>query len=278
MQIFPTPALAYCAIGCTLNLFSTTVAAMRITPIVFDMTAAGAGSKKTITVTSTEAKPLPVELVITPVDLDANGKHIALTNGEDDLMIFPPQAVIPPGATQTFRVQWIGDPQLAKSQSYSISINQVPVQIDMPEAQPDKIHTAMQVVLNFSVFATVRPVMGSSTFKIRSVEIEGGEQPVKTKHKKGVKTTPSPQTKPKVALVIENEGNLHNYFCNAVLTLQAGSWSKTYAPAEIVRWLGPGIVLPQHTRRFLLNIDDLPAHPGKVTATIDMGDRVGLPY
>lgn len=267
-------------VGSILIFLSLPAAAMRVAPLVFDLIAAGPGSKKTISVTSGEAKPLPVELVITSVDLNPEGNHVKLTGGEDDLMIFPPQAVIPPGATQTFRVQWIGDPQLDTSRSYSISVNQVPVQIDMPKDR-QKIHTAVQVVLNFSVFATVRPIMGSSTFKVRSVGLEGGtQQPVVSKKKKkGVKTAaPPPSAKSQVALVVENIGNLHNYLCNAELTLQAGNWSKTFAPSEMIRLLGPGIILPQHTRRFLLNIDGLPPNLGHLTATIDMGDRMGLPY
>lgn len=267
-------------IGSILMLLSFSTSAIRVSPLAFDITAAGPGTKKTISVTSDESKPLPVELVITPVDLDSNGQHIKLTDGEDDLMIFPQQSVIPPKKTQTFRVQWVGDPELPQSRGYSISINQVPVEINMPEAEPDKINTAVQIVLNFSIFATVRPLIGDSEFKVRKVELETATTNSQSKvtKKKGTKITPVLSKPSKVVLTIENIGNIHNYICNAKLTLQTGNWSKTFLPQEIIPLLGPGLVLPKHTRRFVLDIKDVPANPGKITATIDMGDRMGLPY
>lgn len=279
--------LIFYTIACTLSLFATTARAMRVTPVIFDMTTTGAASKKIVSVTSNGTNPLPVELIVFPIDLDSNGKPIKLTGNEDDLMIFPPQAVIPPGKTQTFRVQWVGDPELPQSRSYSISINQVPVQIDMPDAQPDKVHTAVQVVLNFSIFATVQPTMGSAELKVRKVELEESADstiepvPIAKKSKKkgkGKKIAPQPTKPAKVLLTIENSGNIHNYLLNAKLTLQADNWSKTYLPEQIIQMLGPGIVLPKHTRRFTLNIEDLPVNPGRLSATIDMGNRTGLPY
>lgn len=285
---YPKITTAPYVIGSILMLLSFSASAMRVSPLSVDITTAGPGAKKTISVTNTESKPLPIELVITPVDLDSNGQYIQLTNSEiaDDLMIFPPQTVIPPNKTQTFRIQWIGDPELPQSRGYSISINQVPVDITMPEAQPNKTNTAVQIVLSFGIFAAVRPLMEKAEFKLRTVELATTTDtppsfPVKIIKKKGKnnKNTPPPSNSShKIVLTVENVGNAHNYLCNAELTLQAGNWSKTIPPEELREIIGPGIVLPKHTRRFVLNINDLPANPGKITATIDMGERVGLPY
>ena len=64
--------------------------------------------------------------------------------------MFPPQAVVPAGGTQTFRIQWVGEPNIQKSQSYMFSVNQLPVKRKSQDS-------GVQVVFNFGVIVSVAP-------------------------------------------------------------------------------------------------------------------------
>ena len=68
----------------------------------------------------------------------------------DEFLVFPPQAVVPAGATQSFRIQWVGEPNIQKSQSYMFSVNQLPVKRKAGES-------GVQVVFNFGVIVSVAP-------------------------------------------------------------------------------------------------------------------------
>ncbi len=88
--------------------------AMTVQPVVVDLKPGGRTMSATVSVQNTFTTPLPVELTATTLKFDEAGAHV---DGPDkgDLLIFPPQALIPPGQTQSFRIQWVGDPELAQS-------------------------------------------------------------------------------------------------------------------------------------------------------------------
>lgn len=223
--------------------------ALQVKPIIFDMSSAGSDSRKAITVTNSAATPVPMELLVNRLDLGPNGEMIKTPGGGEDFLIFPPQTIIPANSTQTFRIQWIGDPEIAESRSYNISVNQIPVK---PPALPeDETRMSIQIVYSFVATVTVRPPQGVSSFQIRNAEAAQDKD-----GKRGV------------ALTIENSGNLHNYLANAEVRLQASDWSRKLAPPAVRALAGPGLVLPYHTRRIFIPIDDLPRNPGAVTASI----------
>ena len=104
---------------------------------------------------------------------------------------------------------------------------------------------------DFLTTVTVAPFKGKSEFTVREVEI--------TTNKDGA---------PAIAVTLENTGNSHNYLCNATVVLKGGSWKKTLPPALVRALAGPGLVLPNHTRRIIIPVEDLPKKVKTVTATI----------
>ena len=226
------------------------VLALQVSPLVIDMNTVGPDSRKVITVVNSADKQVPMELKVNKLDLGLNGELIRTEGGEDDFLIFPPQTVIPGGATQIFRIQWIGDPNIDKSRSYNISVNQIPV--EMGEASEDKTSVRLQIVYSFLSVVTVRPPEGKSSFQIRSVE--------RAEISKG---------RPAVAITIENTGNLHNYLANAHLILSdANGWQKEMSPTEVGA-SSSGLVLPGNTRRLVVAVPDLPADTGPIDARVD---------
>src|SRR6478609_2043182 len=99
------------------------VQAMTVQPVVIDLQTSGRSMTQVVTVENTFANPLPVELRVEDLTLDENGVH-ASGHQSDDLLVFPPQALIAPGETQTFRVQYVGDPALARSRHYYVTVAQ----------------------------------------------------------------------------------------------------------------------------------------------------------
>src|SRR4051794_4458832 len=125
----------------------STAQATTVSPVMVDLQTTGRGVVANISVNNTGATALPVEIVVTPLQATATG--FAPASGDvDDLLVVPPTALIPAGQTQTFRVQWIGDPNLTDSKHYYIGVNQVPVKL--PEGT-----SAVQVVYNFQVLTSV---------------------------------------------------------------------------------------------------------------------------
>lgn len=102
--------------------------AMTVQPVILNLTLSGSGMAQLITVENTFATPLPVELRVQSLDFDQNGIK---ETGKDpgDLLIFPPQALIQPGQTQSFRVQYVGDPDLKTSKHYYVTVAQLPVKL-----------------------------------------------------------------------------------------------------------------------------------------------------
>lgn len=221
----------------TLAAATSPARAISVSPLVIDMTAAGRGARNAVTVLNDSKSPLPVEVRVYRLELGLDGEP-KKTPADDDFVIFPPQAILKPGATQIFRVQWAGDPALAKSQGYVLSVNQLPVKIAQAKS-------GVQVVFNFSVVVNVAPVSGQAELRA-----------VKTEVTTDAKGTPRP------AIIVENKGNKHAYFSDASLKIAGGGWNRSLSAAELRQFVGLGLVLPGRQRRFILPIDLPSAAPG----------------
>jgi fimbrial chaperone protein len=152
--------------------------------------------------------------------------------------------MVAPGATQNFRIQWVGDPQIKTSQSYSFSVNQVPVK--MPAGQ-----SGVQVVFNFATIVNVAPPDGKSSIDVVSSGVGADE--------KG---------KPRPILIVKNPGDAHAKLTDATIKLSGGDWSETLRPDVLRQKIGVGLLQPGKTRKFLLPVD-LPANVKQITASID---------
>src|SRR5687767_5584172 len=93
---------------------SAALYAMTVQPVVLDLTTSGRGMSQAIIVENTFDRPLPVELRIETLELTADG---VTPTGKDsgERAVFPPQALIEPGQRQSFRVQYVGEPNITRS-------------------------------------------------------------------------------------------------------------------------------------------------------------------
>ena len=227
------------------------VSAMTVQPVVIDLQTSGRDMSKIITVENTFASPLPVELTIQELTLTDDG--VSLT-GKDpgDLLVFPPQALIQPGQTQTFRVQYVGDPALAASKHYYITVAQLPVKL--PEGK-----SAIQILYNFQVLISVSPGGAKPSLSITSAQVG--------KNAAG---------KPGRVITVANAAAAHGYLSSGRLRVVEKDASgkevfrKSFSGPELQQTIGFGLIGSNQTRRISVPVE-LPSETGTVEATISPG-------
>jgi fimbrial chaperone protein len=226
---------------------STSALALNVQPLVLDMVSIGSHTREVIQIINDGASPIPVEVSVKKLDIALDGKTSDLPAGEE-FLIFPPQAVVPAGTTQNFRIQWVGEPNIQKSQSYMVHVNQLPVKRNSNES-------GVQIVFDFGVIVNVAPPGGQSGLKLVSAEpaTEGG--------KRGA------------AITVENPSAMYSYFTDAAINIESGSWHKSFIAGELRNSIGYGVVLPGKKRRFFV-ASEVPEGAGKVSATINYTPKV----
>jgi len=247
MNIRKRPLGLAVAAGLAVALGLAPARATTVSPTMIDLQTSGRGVVSNISVTNTGAGPLPVEIVTTALDATSTG-FAPGKESTDDLLVTPPSALIPAGQTQTFRVQWIGDPETTASRHFYVSINQLPVKL--PEGQ-----SAVQIVYNFQVLVSASAPDKKPVLAIRSVEpttVEG---------------------KPAATVVVENSGQAHGYISQHRLKLSetnaAGAevFTKTISGAEFQQLVGYGLVASGQTRAVTVPIDGV-LKGGKLSAVL----------
>jgi fimbrial chaperone protein len=215
---------------------------MNVQPLVVDMASVGAHAHAVVEIVNDSAAPMPVEVTYTKLDIAVDGKTTQSQAG-DEFLVFPPQAVVAAGATQTFRIQWAGEPNIQKSQSFILSVSQIPVKKKTDDS-------GVQMVFSFGVIVNVAPPGAQSAIKLVSAE------PATESGKSGA------------AITVENPSSTYSYISDAGVVLESGSWRKTINASEMKQKLGYGVVLPGRKRRFFI-AEDVPAGAGKITATLN---------
>jgi fimbrial chaperone protein len=213
--------------------------AISVNPIVLEMQDSGGRAKSVLRVSNDTAGAVQVEIKISRLTLDENGKSTTVP-AERDFVVFPPVGTIAPGGSQAFRVQWAGSPRLDKSQSYILSVNQLPVKF--PNTQ-----SGMQLLVNFAVVANVDPVGATATLDMVSAGVGRDET-----------GTARPQ------LVVQNSGNKHASLADASITFASGKWTQTLNPPALRQMLGVALVQPGKRRKFTIPV---PVPPGVTTLT-----------
>jgi fimbrial chaperone protein len=214
--------------------------AFSVQPTQVEMISAGQRARSQVTVTNDGPAAMPVELTVESLSIDEKGTSRTSAGG-DSFLIFPPQALIAPGASQVFRLQWVGEPQMAKSESFMVSVNQIPV------ASP-KGRSTVQIVMSMGVVVNIAPAEGHADLKIvdAAVAMDKGKR--------------------HVALTVENPSNVHALLPDARIKLSSGTWSATLGRGELGNTIG--LVQPGKKRRFILPVD-VPPGVQSIQASIE---------
>ncbi len=221
--------------------------ALTVAPMQIEMISAGSRSRATVSVVNNSDQPLPIEAVVQRMSLDESGKP-ATAKADEEFLIMPPQALIPPGATQNFRIQWLGEPMIDTSQSFYVFFNQVPVKAPQGKA-------ALQVVMSMAVMVNVAPPQGTPDLKVVGT---------------GIVTDRSGKRHP--TITVQNPGRIHALLPQSTIRLSGAGWSETLQPGALSEALGSGLVQPGKRRKFVLPLV-LPPSVSSVQASLDMTAR-----
>lgn len=227
----------------TLSMSIDNARAMTVQPVVLDLKTSGHGMSQAITVENNSESPLPVELSVSELVIDSAGTH---TGGDPgDLIVFPTQALIRPGQSQAFRIQYVGDPALEKSKHYYVTAAQQPVKFSNP-------HRGIQILTNFEVLVSVGPQGEKPHLSALSGAIgrNGKNEPVPI-------------------VTIGNDSKTYGYLSHGELEIAQMNaegrevFRKSYSGAEVQQMVGMGLIDPGQRRQFTIPIV-LPSAGGTV--------------
>ena len=219
-----------------IGLFSPSLYAMSVQPLLIEMQSIGRASTATLKVGNEGANPLPVEVVVERLTLNENGES-SYEPAEDEWLVFPPQMMIAPGGHQNFRLQWLGEPELKQSHSYHVVVKQVPVKMA-------KGQSGIQLVYNFRALVNVAPPNSRSELQTVAATLKADEQ-----------------AQPRISLTLENLAARHALMSNHDLILSLvdaqgkTQWKHKMTAKEVFEQVGAGLVQPGHRRRFILPLD-----------------------
>jgi fimbrial chaperone protein len=221
--------------------------ALSVTPIHVEMSAVGPGSRAQVVVSNESREAVPFEISFERLIVNEDGTT-RYAKARDELLVFPPQALIPPGSAQTFRLQWVGEPDQPRSESFIVSVNQIPVKL--PAGR-----NAVQVVMSLGVMVNVAPPKGVPALRLVgtgiAVDKRGRRSPTVT---------------------VENPSNTHAVLRDADIRLSSGNWAVALSSQEVGQKVGIGLVQPGSRRRFVLPVE-VPAHVKGLKGQIDYRPR-----
>ena len=196
---------------------------MRVQPMQLEMKPIGRNSAASVNVVNNGTQQLPVEAYVSQRTIGPDGAEV-LTPADDKFLVFPPQAAIGPGATQVFRVQWLGEPDLAQSEAFYVTLKQIPVALDADES-------GVQIAYAFAVATHVTPEGAAPALAVRAA-------------------TP---TKDGLRLTVANDGNAYTYLSRALIHARGADGSRADFDGEDVRKVMESpLLLPGSTREVTL--------------------------
>ncbi|WP_292069673.1 fimbria/pilus periplasmic chaperone [Brevundimonas sp. UBA7534] len=228
--------------------------AMRVSPMVAELTTTGTGSAARIEVGNIGTAALPFETRITRIDYDADGKMIE-TDADDKFLVFPPQGIVPVGGRQVVRVQWAGDLQLDTSEAYYLWVRQLPVQTD-PDAVPENSGAvSVSVLYTMKALIVVAPPNAKPEIKVESVRpiMVDAAAPEIEPAIAGEAQATLPST-PGIEVVVTNSGKRYALMSGATWVIEGTQtdgqpFRKTLTGQEIGASVGVGYVAPAGGRR-----------------------------
>lgn len=212
-----------------------TAEAARVSPMIVELEPTGRASVARVELTNDSERNIPFEVRMMLGEISEEGE-LTLSPAEENFLVFPAQAIVESKSQQVFRIQYVGEPELAKSEIYYMSIQQIPVEIEAEASQ-------VQVVINYNVLVNVVPDGVSPVATIRSIEARVEEE------KSGIQVR------------LANDGT--GYFMAGLSdwsitgTTQNGeTYSENYKGDEMTRKIGVGVIGPGRVRSFFIPLDE----------------------
>lgn len=223
-------ALAACAMALT-AMTAPAAWAVSVTPVVVDLQTSGSRMSQVVTVENRYARPVVLEIKVQEATYTDDGLK-STGKDSDDLLVFPPQMSIEPGKSQAIRVQYVGDPALAQSKHYFVTVAQLPVKLE--EGSP----TVVQLLYNFQVVVGVGVAGTRPNLQVAKAEV-----------------TTEGDGKPRATITLTNDAATYGYLTGGTLRMvekdASGKevFNRTLNSDQIEQEIGYGLVGAGQTRR-----------------------------
>lgn len=192
--------------------------AMSVQPMVMELDPLGRNSRVVIRVENKDSAPLTIEAHPRRLEMAADGAE-TLHAADDDLLVFPPVAIVAAGGTQSIQVQYVGDPELVESRAYRVSIEQVPVDFEHSGTAQVGVVASMHTLLN------VVPAKATPSLQVLSIAEDGDDW----------------------ILEIRNAGNRYARFSETRWTVESGDRSVRLDSQELGERLDRNLILANST-------------------------------
>lgn len=236
-----------------LTISGINASAMSVTPIIIDLDAYGSRSSESVQVLNPTEDNMPVEILIQQIEIDQTGTIVSSVDAADDFLILPPLSNIPAGVSQSFRIQYLGEPDLEEGRLFRFSVDQIPVQ-----EEEEGNNLEVQVVYSISGLITLSVPSGLANVEMTEVKVVDADDESR---------------RPQVTLY--NSGTNYAYFSRGQLALRFKTpkgktiWRETLSGEYIKKEIGVGLIPPGRSRTFTL-LNELPHESGTLEASFDL--------
>lgn len=208
--------------------------AFKLTPLEMLFAPAGRGATQTFQITNAHDQPIAVEIRIAARDMNLKGEDL-LSDAENSFVVYPAQAIVLPGKSQTVRVQWIGDPSPKHELAFRMIAEQLPIDLHRKPTEGARLRLLVRYIA--SLYVAPRGVKAK-------VVLESA----------GRKTTSDGEAK--LSVVLRNQGTAHSLLRRLTLNVtgQAGGGGKAsvaFTAKQLYGMIGQNL-LAGHRREFLL--------------------------
>lgn len=240
---------------------STPALAMRVSPMVLEMESRGSAAVARVEVQNINQGNLAFETRVFLMTFDDKGEMVE-TPADDRFLVFPPQGVLGPGGRQVMRLQWVGEPDLAASQAYYVSVQQLPVAF---EAKPnDGVGAQVQVLYNMRALVVVAPPGAKPDVKAKTVRQLNYQPPAAAGSDK------LPPMQDGVEITLRNDGRRHAMMSNfgwrlEGLDTKGEKLRVDISPEELNRAVGTGYVPALGERTFRVPVPGFGPQPIKLS-------------
>lgn len=201
--------------------------AHEVTPMRMQLVPAAGQRSGVVSVRNTRDRDLPFEVVVLRRFTAADGTETT-EPANDDFIIFPPQAIVAQGASQSIRFEYVGEPNLTESRVYILDVREVPV------TPPG--FSGILTVYNFGVAVYVKPVGASADLDVGPAARDGDL----------------------LTFEVRNLGNDFAVLSRRVVTLEYADERVVLQGTDFAGRVENPVVPPNGTRRFSIRAADLP--------------------
>jgi fimbrial chaperone protein len=252
---------AMLAILAAIFVFVPAAFAMRVTPMVLEIDSRGTSTAARIEVQNLNKGNMPYQVRILHLEFGKDGS-ITETPADDKFLVFPPQGALPPGGRQVIRLQWVGDAEIAASEAYYVSVEQLPVTLE--PGSKEGLDAQVQVLYNMRALLVVAPPGAKPDVSALSARQLNYQPPALPG------ATDQPPMQDGVEVTLTNAGRRHAMMSNFGWRLEGKDREGKYlrvdvSSDELIQAIGTGYVPALGERSFRLPIPGFGPDPIKMT-------------